>query len=242
MLASRTRDELRDPAARPRDRGAALAPDVDLLFRFVDGRNHHNDETHSLGVAFLAGLAGAVVLPLLRLARPSALALATSLGWASHTLLDYLNLDTNPPIGLMALWPWSDAHYKVPLAHLPGHRAYTRPGRRSRTTWWRWPGRLSCSSPCFWAALRYRSRRLGDEVAMARGFESKSVEHQQELAPGPVRARARWATRWCPPRGGGWRWPWWSAPASSRAPRAEGHREMLRRAVASLEKDLRALS
>jgi len=35
---------------------AALAPDLDLLFRFVDGRNHHQAETHSIGAVALAGL------------------------------------------------------------------------------------------------------------------------------------------------------------------------------------------
>jgi len=25
-----------------------------------------------------------------------------------------VNLDTNPPIGIMALWPWSDSHFKLP--------------------------------------------------------------------------------------------------------------------------------
>ena len=113
-LASRTRGELRDPLRAAFVVGAALTPDLDLLFRFADGRNHHNNETHSLGVALLAGMAAAIAFPLLRFARPYALALAASLGWASHTLLDYLNRDTSPPIGLMALWPWSSAHYKFP--------------------------------------------------------------------------------------------------------------------------------
>ena len=33
--------------------GAALAPDLDLLFQFVDGRNHHSAETHGIGFALL---------------------------------------------------------------------------------------------------------------------------------------------------------------------------------------------
>jgi membrane-bound metal-dependent hydrolase YbcI (DUF457 family) len=114
VLASRTRDELRDVLRAALVVGAALAPDVDLLFRFVDGRNHHNNETHGLGCALLAGALGAIAFPLLRFSRPYALAFAVSLAWASHTLLDYLNRDTSPPIGLMALWPWSSSYYKFP--------------------------------------------------------------------------------------------------------------------------------
>jgi hypothetical protein len=36
------------------------------------------------------------------------------LGWASHVLLDYLNVDTHPPIGLLALWPFLGAYLKFP--------------------------------------------------------------------------------------------------------------------------------
>jgi membrane-bound metal-dependent hydrolase YbcI (DUF457 family) len=94
--------------------GAALAPDVDFLFRFVDGRNHHNNETHSVGAALLAGLAALLLLRARAFARPRALAAAVTCGWATHVLLDYLNRDTNPPIGIMAFWPWTEAYFKVP--------------------------------------------------------------------------------------------------------------------------------
>ncbi len=93
---------------------AALLPDVDFLLRLVDGRNHHQGPSHSLGAAVLAG---AVVL-VLALARhwPHALGLGVGalLGWSSHVLLDYSNMDTNPPIGIMALWPLSRDYYKLP--------------------------------------------------------------------------------------------------------------------------------
>lgn len=94
--------------------GVALVPDVDLAFRLVDGRNHHNNETHSLGAAVLACAAALLIARLVGHARPLALALAVGAAWTSHVLLDYLNVDTNPPIGILALWPWSDAHYKFP--------------------------------------------------------------------------------------------------------------------------------
>ena len=47
--------------------------------------------------------------------RPLALALTVGLAWCSHLLLDYLNVDTNPPIGLLALWPFSHAYFKAPV-------------------------------------------------------------------------------------------------------------------------------
>jgi inner membrane protein len=159
VLSARTRDELGEVRRAAVVVGAALAPDLDLLFRFVDGRNHHNNETHSLGAALLAGVAGTLLLPLLRFARPHALALAASLGWASHVLLDYLNRDTNPPIGLMALWPWSAAYYKFPWPiFLDIGRTLewaTVWNNLAAATW------ESCLLlPLVWVAFRYRSRRL----------------------------------------------------------------------------------
>ena len=94
--------------------GAALVPDIDLLFRFVDGRNHHNNETHSLGAALAAALVAALLGRIAGWGRPVSLGLAVGAGWASHVLLDYLNLDTNPPIGIQALWPLSGGYYKFP--------------------------------------------------------------------------------------------------------------------------------
>ena len=159
VLAARTRGELRDSFRAAVVVGAALAPDVDLLFRFVDGRNHHNNESHSLGIALLAGIAGAIAFPLLRLARPYALACASSLAWASHTLLDYLNRDTSPPIGLMALWPWTDAHYKFPWPlFMDIGRTLDATTVRHNVVAVAWEAFLLV--PLFGAALLYRSRRL----------------------------------------------------------------------------------
>jgi inner membrane protein len=78
---------------------AAVAPDLD----FAWGR--HNMETHSLPVAVLAGL---VVFAFKRNAR---LAVAVTLAWASHVLFDWLGSDTTPPLGVMALWPFSSEYY-----------------------------------------------------------------------------------------------------------------------------------
>ena len=95
--------------------GAALLPDVDFLFRLVDGRNHHQAETHSVGAALLAGAAVALWAAARRWPGPAALGLAASLGWGSHVLLDYLGRDSHPPIGLLALWPFDPGYYKSPV-------------------------------------------------------------------------------------------------------------------------------
>jgi membrane-bound metal-dependent hydrolase YbcI (DUF457 family) len=92
--------------------GAACFADVDLLFQFVDGRNHHNNELHGIGFALLGALAGAAVFRLVGWTRPLAAGLALGIAYATHPLLDYLNVDTNPPIGLLALWPFSTRYYK----------------------------------------------------------------------------------------------------------------------------------
>jgi hypothetical protein len=144
--------------------GAAVAPDLDLLFRFVDGRNHHNNETHSLGAALLAGFLAAVLLPRLRYLRPFALAAVTAVAWGSHVLLDYLNRDTNPPIGIMAFWPWSRAYFKIPWP------IFLDIGR---TLEWAtvWNNLVAAAweacvlLPLLWAAFRYRARRLGGTEA-----------------------------------------------------------------------------
>jgi membrane-bound metal-dependent hydrolase YbcI (DUF457 family) len=105
---------LRDPWRLGVTVGAACFPDVDLLFKFVDGRNHHNNELHGIGFALLAAVAGAAVFRLLGWPRPLAAAVAVGLAYATHPLLDYLNVDTHPPIGLQALWPFSTRYYKFP--------------------------------------------------------------------------------------------------------------------------------
>src|SRR5260221_3165718 len=114
ILMSRDRQELHDPWRAGVTVGAALAPDLDLAFRYVDGRNHHGAEFHGLGFALLAALVGGLAFRLLRWKRPLAGGLAIGLAWATHPLLDYLNVDTNPPIGILALWPFDSSYYKFP--------------------------------------------------------------------------------------------------------------------------------
>ena len=106
-------------APRPRElRRAAivcfcsLAPDLDLALRFLDGRNHHQRESHSVGAALLACLA----VWLLERGRPgrTATALVAAGAWLAHVALDLLGNDTHPPVGVMALWPLTTAFVDLP--------------------------------------------------------------------------------------------------------------------------------
>jgi len=92
----------------------AAAPDLDLALGFVDGVNHHRGPSHSLVAAVMAGVAVWILRRLGLAFLPGGLASGTA--WASHVLLDYLGLDTSPPSGEMALWPFSDAFFISPVS------------------------------------------------------------------------------------------------------------------------------
>jgi membrane-bound metal-dependent hydrolase YbcI (DUF457 family) len=95
-----------------------MLPDLDLL---VDG--HHRTLTHGLGSAVVVGVIVAIV------ARQGRLGLASAAAYASHILLDWLGSDTSPPIGVMALWPFSRDYHQSDL-HLfySVSRRYWMPG------------------------------------------------------------------------------------------------------------------
>jgi membrane-bound metal-dependent hydrolase YbcI (DUF457 family) len=80
---------------------AACAPDLDFFW----GR--HGAETHSIGAALIVGLA---VLAVTR-GREVKLAAMVALAWSSHVLFDWLGSDDTPPLGVMALWPFTDSYY-----------------------------------------------------------------------------------------------------------------------------------
>ena len=77
-----------------------VAPDLDL---FVGS---HSTFTHSVGAVAVVFMAAWAVSK-----RPR-VAAAIAAAWASHLLLDWLGSDTSPPIGIMALWPFSSEHYQ----------------------------------------------------------------------------------------------------------------------------------
>lgn len=76
---------------------------------------------------------------------------------------------------------------------------------------------------------------------MARGFESKSVEHQQDMASGPLRAPTEIGDPVVLVKRRKLEMTLVEIRRQLEAAQAEPHREMLRRAAASLEQDLIAL-
>jgi membrane-bound metal-dependent hydrolase YbcI (DUF457 family) len=85
-----------------------VAPDLDLLF----GR--HSMETHSIGAAVIvASIAAWQRWPVA--ASRTTTWIAVALAWLSHPLLDALGSDTSAPIGVMAFWPFSRAHFQTPF-------------------------------------------------------------------------------------------------------------------------------
>jgi membrane-bound metal-dependent hydrolase YbcI (DUF457 family) len=88
---------------------AGVAPDLDLLV------GAHSGPTHGLGAAVITGLAAWVLLWGMGWRRKKTTAGAMALAYASHTLLDWLGTDSSPPIGIMALWPFSRDHYESHL-------------------------------------------------------------------------------------------------------------------------------
>lgn len=82
----------------------AVAPDADILMA------SHRTYTHSVGAIALVGLAAAAGARWL--GRPAVTAaLVCAAAWGSHVFLDWLGHDGTPPIGLMALWPFTDRYY-----------------------------------------------------------------------------------------------------------------------------------
>ena len=85
----------------------SIAPDLDLLI------SSHRGESHSIGAALAAGVIAWAVT------RSPRWAAAVTLAWGSHILLDWLSNDTRPPLGVMALWPFTRDYYKAGIEIFP---------------------------------------------------------------------------------------------------------------------------
>jgi hypothetical protein len=86
-----------------------VMPDLDLLI----GR--HSAETHSIGAAAI--VASVAALARVPVARDRArIWLAIFLAWMTHPVLDAFTADNSVPIGIMAWWPFSSAHYHSGIA------------------------------------------------------------------------------------------------------------------------------
>ena len=109
--------------------GLGVVPDVDVL---VEGT--HRLYTHSIAaVGFVAVLAAFS----LRAAGPRvaaagsrrALVIAAAAAYGSHLLLDWLGDDRSVPIGIRALWPFTDAYLQSDMRWFPPvERRYWLPG------------------------------------------------------------------------------------------------------------------
>jgi membrane-bound metal-dependent hydrolase YbcI (DUF457 family) len=87
---------------------AGMAADLDLLV------GAHSGPTHGIGAAAIVGIASWVILRRTGARRSAMVASAIALAYASHTLLDWLGTDSSPPIGIMALWPFSHEYDESP--------------------------------------------------------------------------------------------------------------------------------
>ena len=83
-----------------------IAPDLDLLI----GR--HSMETHSIGAAVIVATIAAWQRWPVATSRTMTW-ITVALAWLSHPLLDALGSDTSAPIGVMAFWPLSTAHFQT---------------------------------------------------------------------------------------------------------------------------------
>ena len=157
-VATAPRDEIASRRRAAITVAAAVAPDLDFAWTLVDGMNHHQAEGHGLGVGLaLAGIVAAAAA-VFGLGRPLALGLGALLGWSSHLFLDLMNVDTHPPVGLMALWPFSSAYFKSPWPiFLDIGRTLDWRTVRHDTVAVAWELAILC--PVLVAAFRARARR-----------------------------------------------------------------------------------
>ena len=114
-LTVRRRDELLDVRRLAVSVGAAVAPDLDLLLRFVDGRNHHQAESHSLGFALLAsgGRPAAGALATLAGGRAAGPAGGRGAGPATSRSTTWGATRTRPSASWPS-WPLSSGYFKFP--------------------------------------------------------------------------------------------------------------------------------
>lgn len=104
--------------------GLGAVPDVDIL---VEGT--HRLYTHSVAAVALVAAAAALIP-----GRPLGLsrgrfAAACALAYGSHLLLDWMGDDRSVPIGIRALWPFTDAYFQSSLRWFPPvERRYWLPG------------------------------------------------------------------------------------------------------------------
>lgn len=92
----------------------AMAADLDFVPGLLMGNPsaYHQGLSHSVGMAGLAG----VVMGLwgARYGQAWRWALVGGLVYLSHPLVDYITMDTRPPLGVQLWWPMSGEHVQAP--------------------------------------------------------------------------------------------------------------------------------
>ena len=81
----------------------AALPDADLLYHPI-----HRAFTDSVGSTILVTIMATGVTGWVTGRRSIGFGLLCGLAWGSHTVLDWLGADLNPPRGIKAFWPFSD--------------------------------------------------------------------------------------------------------------------------------------
>ena len=87
---------------------AGMAADLDLLV------GAHSGPSHGIGTALVVGVVSWAIVRRAPARRRAITACAIAVAYASHTLLDWLGSDSSPPIGIMALWPFSHQYFESP--------------------------------------------------------------------------------------------------------------------------------
>lgn len=102
---------------------AALAPDLDFLPGLLTGdpNRFHQLYSHSIGAMLVFGLACAALarwrsgdVPVWRYA------LAGTIGFGSHLVMDFFTHDPRAPFGIPIFWPLSAEHFTSPVSIFRG--------------------------------------------------------------------------------------------------------------------------
>ena len=83
-----------------------------------------------------------------------------AIAWGSHIVLDWLSNDTRPPVGVMALWPFTSDYYKAAIEIFPPVSRRWGDRRFWSHNVWAAFVELALLGPIAWAAIAtFRGRR-----------------------------------------------------------------------------------
>jgi inner membrane protein len=107
----------------------ACMPDLDVIPGLLVGKlnQFHHGASHSFFAAALFSFVGLWVFRWWGRKLSCRLFLLLFFLYVSHTVLDYLCLDTGAPFGVPLFWPWSQETYQSPWLLLPNVHHTSRP-------------------------------------------------------------------------------------------------------------------